>query len=235
MKYKRFFVSKEDLKEGVLRGEEFNHAANVLRMKAGDFISLFCGDDFDTVAEIVAIKKNELTFRVNERVRNSANPRLHITLVQALAKGEKLEFIAQKATEIGASVLLPFYSEFCDVKPKTTRLDRLDKISIGACKQCGRSKPLDIRPIVSLLDIDLSEFDTVLFANECETSKRLGETNLRDGKFAVIVGSEGGFSKSEIDMLMKQNAKSISLGKRILRTETAGIYILSYLAERLGV
>lgn len=235
MKYKRFFTNRSDLESGILQGEEFNHAINVMRLRVNDIISLFCGDDFDYIARITSITKKNVRFKMVETLKNEANPKLDITLIQALAKGDKLEFIAQKSTEIGSTTLIPFHSEFCDVKPNTSRVERLEKISIGACKQCGRSKPLIVKPISSLFVIDFSVYDSVILANESETSRRLGQLNLEGKNIAVIVGPEGGFGQAELEMLKSKGAISTTLGKRVLRTETAGIYILSYLAERLEV
>ena len=238
MKYKRFYIDSNSLiKNEPLIGEEFFHATKVLRLKINDKICLFCDDEYDYIAQITLITNKELNYKITEKIKNEANPLKKVTLIQALAKNDKLEFITQKATELGASNILPFYSKFSDVKPNTTKVDRLYKIATGACKQCGRSKLTNIFKIENLLDIDFSKYDLVLFANETEKSKKLiNIQNLNKyNNIAIIIGPEGGFSNEEIEYLNQNNIVSISLGKRILRTETAGLYVLSYLNEILNI
>ena len=147
-----------------------------------------------------------------------------------------MELLAQKLTEIGVSSFVPIYTKNCDVKPNTHRVARLDKISQGACKQCGRSIPLQIAEVTKLDNIldSFKNFDFMLFANERETGLRINDifSSLPDAKnIGVLIGPEGGWDDTEIDKIVSAGAKSISLGSRILRTETAGIYIASILAD----
>jgi len=238
MKYKRFYIDKENLLSGkLLTGEEFHHAINVLRIKQQDTICLFCNDDNDYIADVSLITNHGLSYNIIKKTKNGCNPTINITLIQALAKSDKLELISQKATELGVSTIIPFYSRYTDVKPTTTKTDRLNKIVLSACKQCGRSKIPTISPITKLSNINFDSYDLVLFANETEKSLRLNKSikNKSIQNIAIIIGPEGGFSEDEIQFLNKPNIKSVSLGKRILRTETAGLYILSYLNETLTV
>ena len=138
---------------------------------------------------------------------------------------------------MGISKFVPFYSEFCQVKPNTTRLDRLEKISIEALKQCGRSKKLEIKEVISFNDLinELEDYDEVIFAYEKATSPLNLETLKNKNNIAIIIGSEGGFSEKEANALTSlKNIKTISLGKRILRAETASIALSTLVLFGVG-
>ncbi len=233
---RRFFVDKQQLQAGILDGDEFNHLKNVLRMKEGDNFIALCNDEYDYFCEIVSISKNNASFKVLEKSKNNANPKLNITLVQALAKGEKLDLITQKASEIGASKIVPMYFERCDVKPNTTKVSRLGKIAISASKQCGRSTIIEIGDCTTIKNlkeiIDANEL--TVFANVSENSLSLGNTlkaHPNAQNIAIIVGPEGGFTPLEIEKIIELGAVSVTLGTRVLRTETAGLYALSVISD----
>lgn len=232
---KRFYISTTEFNNRQIEGEEFNHIKNVMRMKIGDRFIAFFGDEYDYICEITNITKNFLTYNILDKELNRANPNISISLFQALAKGEKLELVAQKTTEIGISEFYPLYTKNCDVKPTTTRTSRLEKIVISACKQCGRSKLPKLYDVVNLNECIniLKSFDLVLFANESETNLRLYDCLnkfLNAKKIAIIIGPEGGFTSEEIELL-KPISNSVTLGNRILRTETASIYLTSIISD----
>jgi 16S rRNA (uracil1498-N3)-methyltransferase len=235
VKLKRFFVTKEELETKHISSEESFHAITVLRLKEGDKISLFNNDEFDYIAEITYMTKFGINFEITKKEKNISNPKISITVFQALAKGDKLEMVVQKSTELGALEFVPFYSLNCDVKPNTTKIDRLQKIMINACKQCGRSILMNINNVVDINDIiKLSkDFDIMFFANETQQNNYISTyLNKRVKNIAIIVGPEGGFTQEEIQKLSQiKNVESVSLGKRILRTETAGLYMLSIINE----
>lgn len=232
---KRFYLTEEQFNNGIIDGDEFNHIKNVMRLKKCDNFVAFFGDEFDYTAEITEIKKDNLEFKVLNKTKNINNPQIKIDLFQALAKGEKLELVAQKTTEIGINSIIPLYVKNCDVKPNTTRPARLEKIIIGACKQCGRSIVPKVYPVTTLPDcIKLLDFyDLVLFANETESTNRIFDTlsaNKSAKSIAIIVGPEGGFTPDEIKLIEKVST-SVTFGKRILRTETASIYLTSIVSD----
>lgn len=233
---KRFFLNQIEIDTQTLQNEEFVHAVTVLRMKEGDSFCAICGDEFDYICKINKIGKHSANFDVIKKQKNTSNPTKQITIFQALAKGDKMELLAQKLTEIGVSSFVPLYAKNCDVKPNTHRVSRLEKITQSACKQCGRSVPMKIQEVTTLCDAikSFSEFDLVLFANEKEDSLKLCKTISsfdKASKIAYLVGPEGGWDDSEISDIINAGAISVSLGNRILRTETAGIYIASILAD----
>lgn len=228
----RFFINESDISGDscVITGEEFNHMVNVLRLKAGDALVLCTGDGSDRLAEIIETDKRRAVCKIHETVRNMNEPELKLTLYMALVKGEKMEFIAQKITELGASGLIPVATRFATVKPETTRLDRLSKITAEAAKQCGRARALQIGAVtdISKLPAEFKEkaYDFILFPYENEKDMGLKAALKKIGKAknaAVIIGSEGGFSAEEAETLKAAGAVSCSMGQRILRAETAAI------------
>lgn len=236
---KRFFVDRElnNLTSIKIDGIEHNHIKNVMRMQVGDEIILVCGDEFDYIARIVAISKGDTICEIVGKEPNIFNPLADVTVFQALVKSDNMSLIVQKLTELGVKTFVPFESEYITSKDKMGKSRKLQEISNQSIKQCKRSIPMRVADVMSfdrVLEV-LKEFDIVVFANECERTSRISETGLQKGrKVAIIVGSEGGFSKGEIDRLESVGARSITLGKRILRAETASIALTSVVMYQLG-
>lgn len=209
-------------------GDEFLHAIKVLRKAEGDKLSLIDGFGYEYESVIKSVDKKSFTLKILDKQLSKSEAKSCVTVFQALVKGDKFELITQKLTELGISEIVPFESEFCQVKKHTTRLDRLEKISIEALKQCGRAKKVEIKPIFTFDQMleNLRQYDVVIFAYENAT-ENICPTIFNEGKkIAIIVGSEGGFSQREVEKLQQlKNVKTISLGNRILRTETASIVL----------
>ena len=231
---RNIFIEQNQIEENdkiKLTGEEFNHLINVLRYKENDEIIVCNNSGYKYLSKIISIAKKEAVLQVLEKQESKQEPKFQIDVFQALVKGEKFELLAQKLTEIGVSSIIPFSSEFCQVKPNTTRLDRLNKISVEACKQCGRAKSLEISKILSFDEMidSLSCYEKVFFAYEKEV-ELLKIEPLKYNKIALIIGSEGGFSDNESQKIASlKNVQTISLGNRILRAETASIVLSSTL------
>lgn len=236
---KRFFLSQR-LDVGhkyKIDGIEHNHLKNVLRLNEGDQIIVVCGDEFDYIAQIIQITKGDTTIVVQDKTPNISNPKSDVTVFQALVKSENMSLIVQKLTELGVTTFVPFLSEFITSKDKTNKFQKLQEISNQSIKQCKRSKPMNVSPVLSFKEVltKLKDYDVIIFANECEKTRNLNELNLtKDNKIAIIIGSEGGFSSSEIESLIYAKANSISLGKRILRAETASIGLTAVVMYLLG-
>ena len=217
-----------------INGEELKHLA-VLRCEIGEEIICFCNDIYEYLCKIKEITKKFAICEVKSKQICRANPKKNIVLFQGLPKLDKLEFITQKATELGINKIIPFESDFTIAKPNLNKIERLKKISSEACKQCGRSIPIEIcEPIKFKVMLDLiNQYDLVLFANE--TEKNISDIDLNNNQnIAIIVGSEGGFSKREIESLINKNVTQMGLGQRILRTETASVILcglVSYLTK----
>lgn len=224
---RRFFgeIIKDKAK---IDGDEFQHLKTVLRSKVGDEIIVLDGSESEYFCTIEEMKKDCAFARVNQVKICQALPRKNIVLFQALTKREKLELITQKAVELGVKKMIPFSSEYCAVKDAIGKKDRLEKIVRGACKQCECSVPMEIGDTLKFSDMIkiAGKLDIVLFANE-RAGEEIDLSSLSDYQnIGIIVGPEGGFSEKEKEEIISSGAKSITLGKRILRSETASIVLI---------
>ncbi len=231
----KFFVSEEAVTDGIitLSGDDAHHISFSLRMKTGDKIKASTPDGIEHLCSLTDFSGETVTAKIENSERSSSESPCVITLFQALPKGDKLETVIQKAVECGASLIVPFQSRFCISKPKDCekKLDRWNRIALEAAKQCGRG-------IVPKVMLPLSYSDAVsmaagselsVFCYENERSRLLGDV-LREGdpkSISVMVGPEGGFSSDEVSFAEEKGLTVTGLGKRILRCETAPIFVLS--------
>lgn len=213
-----------EIKDIVEISEDYNHIVNVMRLKVGDKLTLFNGTNYNFETQIVEIGKKTIKCKLIKKTENKIK-NSNVTVCQALLKGEKLDYLVQKLTEINAEKLVLFESEFTISKWKDDKLKKLEKISIEACKQCGRSVPLKIEFLKNIESVikTFSNFDSVIFAYEkSENSLKNTLKKLNNNKVCLIIGSEGGFSKKEAELICKnKNVNCVSLGGTILRAETA--------------
>lgn len=243
MKLKRYYIN-EPLKENKvykLENEEFHHLVNVMRTKVGENIELFCGDEYNYLATIAGITKKFAEVKIISKSKNIANPKIKIDVYQALAKGDKLSIITQKITELGASELFVFYSKFCDVKPTSSKPEKLEQVTINACKQCGRSLPVKINSGLNITDVckAIKNYDKFFVCYEAEENDSLTNyiksmSNDAPKSVATMIGAEGGFSEDEIKLLKNSGAIIVGLGSRILRTETASIAATAVISQMLN-
>ena len=242
MKEKRYYYDgKINLNETIiLQDEEFHHLSNVMRSKTGERVCLFNGDGYFYFGTIIEISKKFAKIKVEESTLSNNEPAKQIDVVQALAKGDKLSLIMQKITELGASNFILFESKFCDVKSNTHKHERMKQVSISASKQCGRATIVSCnQSIMSVSDISniVKDYDAFFIAYENETGLTLTDylldSNKEFKKVAIMIGAEGGFSEKEIELLKSSGAIIVSLGKRILRTETASIACTAILSQIL--
>ena len=231
MKEKRFYINKElYVNQNVtLEGDEFHHLVNVMRARVNDKVCLFNGNGYFYFGQITQINKKNAEILINCSEKSKNEPMINLTIYQALAKGDKLSLIMQKITEIGATELAIFDSDFCDVKSNTTRVDRLESIAISASKQCGRASFTHQSGVFNLSEVagKIKDYNAFYVAYENEDGLTLSQDLIRKKtelkNVAVMIGAEGGFSEKEITLLKDNGAKIVSLGNRILRTETASI------------
>lgn len=241
MKEKIFYYSGDlSLNQEILiDGEEFHHLSNVMRARIADKVILFNGNGNFYHGEIIDIQKKYAKINIVSCEKSQNEPSIELVVYQALAKGDKLSLIMQKITEIGASELAVFDSEFCDVKANSSRVDRLENISISAAKQCKRASLVKQSGVYDINDITqhISTFDEFYVAYENEEGLTLAGELLKNKdkikKVAIMIGAEGGFSQKEIDLLKNAGAKIVSLGSRILRTETASIVCSGLIMQML--
>ena len=236
-KLKRFYFENLKNERVILTNQEMLHCTKVMRLREGDNILACCGDGFDYICMIEEISKNEVICKVLEKIENVADSKINVTLFQANLKTDKVELIAQKISEIGLNELVLFDSEFCVAKKSenTNKVERLKKIAIESAKQCGRSKALTVGEFLSFNEMveSIKKYDIVLFAYENQRECKITELEGIYDNIAIIIGSEGGFSQSECDILNAlPNLKCVTLGKRILRAETASIVASALAMER---
>lgn len=236
-KLKRFYTENPPCNGVfVIDGQEAVHAKTVMRLNCGDEIIVCCGDGFDYKCKICAIDKNNFTCNVVLCSPNLSDAQISVTLYQALVKADKLELIAQKVSEIGVAKLIPFESEFCVVQGQISnqKTERLNKIAIESAKQCGRSKPLKLGNCLKFDAMlhELPQYDLVIFAYENALGLKITQLEGDFSNIAVVIGSEGGFSPDEYEKLCAlENVKCVTLGKRILRAETASIISCALVIE----
>ena len=241
----RFFVAPEQIKgeEAELSGEDVKHITKVLRLQLGDKITLLDGAGYQYETSITDLAKDKVLVRVVEKVKSETEPPINVHLIQALPKGDKFELIVQKCTELGIKSLRPVNSERSvvklDSKKALTRVERWQKIAKEAAEQSARGlvpQVLELQALNKVLE-GLGDDSLVLIPWEAEQSQSLRgilkqSTVYRD--IYIVIGPEGGFSRAEIEAARVTGAIPVTLGPRILRTETAGFAALTMILYELG-
>ena len=235
---KRFFVDKLNYPaETVVKieGEEFVHAKTVLRIEEGAEIILLDGSGKEYSAIVAKIEKHALSAHITGVKAGDKEPKTPIYLLCGALKGNKTEFVVQKSAELGVSKIGVFSSEYCSAHMNENKLERLRKVAREAAKQCLRSCAPEIEYFDSLEKALKSAegFENKLFACEFLHGSAADISKI-SGSTAVVVGSEGGFSEKEFSMAQSEGFAGISLGKRILRAETAAITVVALAAFALG-
>ena len=233
----RFFTSAIDGDRAILTGEDASHITRSLRLRPGEAVTLCDGSGWDYEG-IIASTGEEVTVDIREKRTSSTEPRGKITLYQALPKGDKMEWIIQKSVELGVFRIVPILTSRCvsrpDAKSMEKKVQRFNKIAAEAAKQSGRG----ILPKVSgLLTLEQAAKDVsgkgIVFYEK--GGARLAELIApEDTEIGIFVGSEGGFAPEEIGLLEEAGVEPATLGRRILRCETAPICGLSVLLSLLG-
>jgi len=229
----RIFLPLEERPETIhIAGDKARYLINVLRSRMGDEIIVLDGKGFSYGAEITSIKNKELFARVNRVVPYDAESKAHITLVQGILKGEKMEFIIQKTTELGVNEIVPVTTERSQLR-ETRKAPRWRKIAEDASRQCGRTHVPKIHDLIPFREVlapsspyaqHLRESRGLLFWEEGGMSLTGAKDVLGVCRSLIIsVGPEGGFTKGEARMAQSSGFLPISMGNRILRAETAAI------------
>ncbi len=232
---KRFFVDKiEEIT--CLSGEEFEHAKNVLRIGVGAEVVLLDNSSKEYTAVVSAVEKKQMLLNVvrEELGEREANAETCL-LFGYLKNADKNEFIVQKAVELGVKKIGVFSSQFSSAYMNENKLERLNKVSKEAAKQCLRSVAPKVEYFSSLdkaLDYGAA-FKHKLFACEFAEKSEISLSSLKNS-VAMVIGSEGGFSREEAALAKEKGYALISLGKRILRAETAAVSLSSIVMYELG-
>ncbi|GGI78258.1 16S rRNA (uracil(1498)-N(3))-methyltransferase [Shewanella gelidii] len=221
-----------------LDDEGAGHIGRVLRMGAGEQISLFNNDGYDYLCEISHANKKNVTVKVLSNIENSCESPLNIHLGQVISRGDRMDFTIQKSVELGVNTITPLFSERCGVKLTGERLakkiQQWQKIAISACEQSGRSIVPQIRPAMSVQDW-CAETTTALKLNLHPRAQfGINGLNIETTRIRLLIGPEGGLSEQEIKMTETLSFTEIQLGPRVLRTETAALTTLSALQMKFG-
>lgn len=234
---RRFFVEYElnGRTEVFLEGEEFTHAKTVLRLEEGAEIVLLDGSGKEFSAIVAKIEKHRLLAHITGAKVSDKEPETEICLLCGVLKGDKTELVVQKATELGVTEIFVFSSEYCSAYMNENKLERLNKVAREAAKQCLRACAPKVKYFDNLNGAlsCAKNYVNKLFA--CEfLSGGNGMPNVLNGSAAVVVGSEGGLSDREFELAKSLGFIGVSLGKRILRAETAAISMCTLAAYALG-
>ena len=242
-----FFVNPEQVEDGLIRitGSDVNHIKNVLRIRQGEEMLVSDGTGRDYLCQAEEIAGQEVTVRILETEEEGRELPSRIWLFQGLPKSDKMEFIIQKAVELGAAGIVPVSTRNTvvrlDQKKEEAKVKRWQAIAESAAKQSKRSLVPRVSGIMTLKEafdyVERQGFSVRLIPYEHEAGMDGTKTELDAAgpgqDIAVFIGPEGGFDEREIELALSKGVRPISLGRRILRTETAGLALLSVLMMRL--
>ena len=250
----KFFVKQEQINGYIIiiQGQDVNHIKKVLRAKIGDELQI-CnsqnGENF--LCDIKEIENENILCKIKQEIEEKVESNIEVTIFQGLPKADKMEYIIQKSVELGVYDITPVEMKRCvvklDEKDKNKKQVRWQKISEVAAKQCGRDIIPQINRIINTKNICelIKKYDIVLVAYENEKEKTLKEQlklikekmqKLEKDeliKIGIVIGPEGGLEERDVQDLKENGAKIITLGKRILRTETVALNVLSVIMYEL--
>ena len=240
-----FFVTPEQVKEShiYIEGSDVNHVKNVLRMKIGEELEICDGNNKKYLCEIEEMTSDYVCAAIKEELHADTELPSKIYLFQGLPKSDKMELIVQKAVELGAYEIIPVATKRAvvklDDKKASKKVERWNSIAEGGAKQSGRSFVPEVTSVMSFKEAlkYAGTLDVVLIPYEL--AEGMAETKqvisaIEPGQsVGIFIGPEGGFETAEVEQAMEAGAKAITLGKRILRTETAGLTTLSILMYHL--
>lgn len=251
----RFLIEPEAIKDKMvtITGDDAKHLLQVLRHQIGDLFFVFDGTGLQYELELIAIDKNKATGKIIRSYDPGTEPSTKVILFQGIPKLDKMEWIIQKSVELGIGQIVPMFTQYAVMKLKDRnidgRLQRWNRISSEACKQCGRvvipevKKPVTLKNALKQWD-ELSQEGAAgtfmpVFCYEAEGKKCLKDLLIcynidHVNAIGIFIGPEGGFSAEEIQMAQAYRMQPVSLGKRILRTETAAIAVLSVIMHEMG-
>jgi 16S rRNA (uracil1498-N3)-methyltransferase len=234
----RFFVPKGDIhaQRASVAGSELEHMRRVLRLRPGDRVTLFDdeGSEHDGIIQLYSVRSAEI------KILNSCQPKressLDVTLAQALGKGEKMDWVVEKATELGVRSIVPFFSSRTvpklDPKKVESRRERWKRIALSAAKQSGRTRIPEVLDLIAFENLLQRHWPCelkLIFLEEAslQSLAEIKEEKVYLSSLLLVIGPEGGFTHEEASEMMRHGFRSISLGSRILRTETAALAALS--------
>ncbi len=243
----KFFVTTNQIEGNLItiENEDVNHIKNVLRAKVEDIIDICdCETSKNYICQIEKIEEKNIYCHIVEEIESNVESNIKVTIFQGLPKADKMELIIQKSVELGVYDITPVEMKRCVVKlnekDKIKKIQRWQKISEGAAKQSGRDRIPNINNIINVNKMceTFKEYDLVLVAYEEEKVNSLKQElkkleKDKKIKIGIVIGPEGGIDKEEINKFKENNVKIITLGNRILRTETVALNMLSIIMYEL--
>ncbi len=236
----KFFISDEshEISDIIhLSGNDAHHVSKTLRMKVGDSLVLTSSDGVDYSCVIDSFTADTVFMKVIDKTKNDVEGNVSISLFQALVKGDKMETVIQKSVELGVNDIYPVSASRSvmklDKSGEAKKLERWNRIALEASKQCGRGKVPVVHPVISFEECvkKLLEFDTKFFCYELADTKTLKDVinNKSFSSVGFYIGPEGGVSNEEAQLALESGIEAVSLGRLILRTETAGPAVMAML------
>jgi 16S rRNA (uracil1498-N3)-methyltransferase len=214
------------------------YLSSVLRMTSGQMINLFNGKGEEYIAEVASLSKNQVTVSIKESLPNDRESLLKIHLVIGISRGERMDWVIQKATELGVHTITPIFTERTEVKLAGSRLEKRlvhwQQVSISACEQCLRNVVPTINSAVSLQQCLGTHDGGLKIVLHHRTERPLTELQNTNNHVTILVGPEGGLSDDEITLAESNGYNAVKLGPRVLRTETAPLAAISILQSLWG-
>ena len=240
----RFFINKDQIVDEQIEilDTDVKHIRDVLRLRLGDEIQVVC-DTVNYTCEIYNILKDKIILNILNKVQGCNEPPIDIILYQGLTKGSKMDLIVQKGTEVGIKEFYPLATsrsvvKIKEIKKEKNKVERWNVIAEEAAKQSKRDILPEVKNIISFDELinllDGKENIFVPYEDEKSYSIKEGLNTVKDGQIHLIIGPEGGFEADEIKKLKEIGAKVVTLGPRILRTETAGLVSATIILYQLG-
>lgn len=242
-----FFVTPEQVYKEyiVIEGSDVNHIKNVLRMKLGEKLEISDGNNKKYLCAITQLKQEQIQLAIINELEADSELSSNVYLFQGLPKSDKMELIVQKAVELGVYEIIPVVTKRAvvklDDKKAAKKVERWNSISESGAKQSGRSYVPKVSKVMTFKEalvyakqqgIDMQLIPYELAEGMVET-KRIIDHIQQGQTVGIFIGPEGGFEKEEVELAVQHNVKPITLGRRILRTETAGLAVLSILMFHL--
>ncbi|MGA2515484.1 MAG: 16S rRNA (uracil(1498)-N(3))-methyltransferase [Thermodesulfobacteriota bacterium] len=240
----KFYIPDPRIENGLLKieGDEMKHIRKVLRLRTGDEILVFDGLSHEFEGTIIEEGRASIMVKIQRMLSPKRDSPLEVTLAQSLLKGEKMDYLIQKATELGVKEIIPFFSSrsvpLLEESRSLKRHHRWGKIAIEASKQCGRGVIPKIESLQTysgmLHAASTDQLRLILWEKDGIKLKEMLEVSKEKKKIFFIIGPEGGFSQEEVEKAERTGFVAVTLGRRILRAETASLCFLSILQYEWG-
>ena len=239
---RRLFIDEELTDDIIITGDDAKHLLYAMRVRPEQNFTIVDKNGKVANAKVCNCTSDTVQFKLVEIIENAdTEAPIEVVVAQCLPKSDKMDYIVQKAVELGVSTIIPTISRNCvvkyDEKKKLARQQKWQKIADEAAKQCGRTIKPSIEKIIPLSQVITEYRDYTCFICYEAEDKQSFKTMLQatdSKKYLILIGPEGGFSPEEVELCKKANFKSISLGKRILRTETASLSALTIIMYEKG-